>query len=490
MAGTPAPSSPAPPSAEVVLPSPIEVGSIVAISDPVSHIYNPSTPVQRRRPHLSQSKGLSLSAHRHAHSPALQNDGSPPCSPKTPLVPSTDPLSPCTIEMPRSPTAVQAHQEQPEQPNRPRLGSQLTEKMFVILAGMLLSFNSGYINGCCMSGALAKGAPEQSVAGFTGAYTNAGLEAARGADTDFRFHVQMILSFIAGATITGIMDPKAKPNEIGPQYGPTFLLGALLLASASVIAEEHPTSKAYYYLAAAANGLQNGMSSTYSANLIRSTHLTGTSTDIGIILGQVIRGERQNLWKLFVLVGLAASFFLGSFTSYFAVQEWAEWSLIFNAALFTAIGLGCIVFVSWQNNVSLLQAATGTWTWDVVISNLRHGLGVFTAGDPKVHRSTMLLDDMFNAIDHAGRGFIDKANLRRAMLQAGVNCCEDCIQKLIEQADKDGDGKVNRTDWQKVIEREDSINPEIPICEDSPAPGVRHLCRYCHKRSVHVEDQV
>lgn len=225
-----------------------------------------------------------------------------------------------------------------------QLSQKMREHAYVIASGMLLSYNSGFVNGCCLSGALAEGAPKQSVAGFTGTYTNAGLEFASGNGGDGWFHVQMILSFLAGATLTGLMMPRAVAWEISHEYGPTFIVGASLLGVSSCLAEYCPTGKGYYYLAAAANGLQNGMSSTYSANLIRSTHLTGTTTDIGIILGQLLRGRRDNLWKLLVLVFLTLAFFLGSFSSYYAVQEWTHHTLFFNAALFLVIGVGCILW--------------------------------------------------------------------------------------------------------------------------------------------------
>ena len=51
-----------------------------------------------------------------------------------------------------------------------------------------------------------------------------------------------------------------------------------------------PDKRALYYFAAMANGLQNGMTSTYTANLIRTSVLGGTSTDIGLIAGQMSRG--------------------------------------------------------------------------------------------------------------------------------------------------------------------------------------------------------
>jgi len=56
----------------------------------------------------------------------------------------------------------------------------------------------------------------------------------------------------------------------------TNLLLITKTVAASIAAVLNPDHRTLYYFAAAANGIQNGMTSTYSANLIRTTHLTGT----------------------------------------------------------------------------------------------------------------------------------------------------------------------------------------------------------------------
>ena len=101
----------------------------------------------------------------------------------------------------------------------------------------------------------------------------------------------------------------------------------------------HPEGMALFYFAAMANGIQNGMTSMYSANLIRTTHLTGTSTDIGLIIGQMLRGNWKNYWKFKVLVGLATFFWLGGFISFYSASWLMSWSLWFSAALFLMIGV-------------------------------------------------------------------------------------------------------------------------------------------------------
>ena len=103
------------------------------------------------------------------------------------------------------------------------------------------------------------------------------------------------------------------------------------------------------------NGIQNGMSSLYSANLIRSTHFTGTTTDIGLFFGQVVRGNYKNLWKLQVLVGLTIAFWFGGFVSFYSTHRFTSLSLLFNAGLFLAIGVVLLYSLSWNMETSPLE---------------------------------------------------------------------------------------------------------------------------------------
>jgi len=84
------------------------------------------------------------------------------------------------------------------------------------------------------------------------------------------------------------------------------------------------------YLAIAACGLQNGMATSYSGAVIRTTHVTGIATDVGLLLGRMLRRllrggcRKANLdavdlahlevdgKKLFLLSILFIAFILGS----------------------------------------------------------------------------------------------------------------------------------------------------------------------------------
>lgn len=145
--------------------------------------------------------------------------------------------------------------------------SSLSEAYFVLAVGLLLSLNSGYINGLCLSGLLTKeGSFKQSVA-VTGSYIKSSLALADGMYDDFVFALSLILAFAGGATVSSLMNPCSIPHRLDPSYGPTFLLGALFLIAAAVAANINPSGRVHYLFAAATNGMQNGMSSMYTANV-------------------------------------------------------------------------------------------------------------------------------------------------------------------------------------------------------------------------------
>jgi hypothetical protein len=153
-----------------------------------------------------------------------------------------------------------------------------------------------------------------------------------------------------------------------------FLIGSMCMIASAIFGVSFPDGRALYYFAAMANGLQNGMTSTYSANLIRTSHLTGTSTDIGLIAGQMLRGNMKNYWKFKVLVGLASSFWLGGLISFYSAQKFLTQSLWFSAVLYLLVGVTHVVYVTITQRVSFVQALTGTWKWDKVLETMASSL--------------------------------------------------------------------------------------------------------------------
>lgn len=213
---------------------------------------------------------------------------------------------------------------------------------FAITSGILLAFNSGYINGCCLKGTLLN--TKQAVAAVTGAYTTSALGLASGNTDQFRTQLTVLASYIGGSTIAGILNPIPVPFQMSSSNGLAFLVASALLWSSSSLAQKGSANILVFCLAAIANGIQNSVTSAHTSNLIRTAHFSGISSDIGTFLGQVLRGNRQNLHKLKIFLALAVSFWSGGFLSFFVSNRLGATCLVPSAVLYTTIGLGLILF--------------------------------------------------------------------------------------------------------------------------------------------------
>ena len=96
--------------------------------------------------------------------------------------------------------------------------------------------------------------------------------------------------------------------------------GALLLLAAHLL-DDSPTAGTC--LCALAIGLQNGASSLVTGAVLRTSHVTGMFTDLGIVLGQRLRGaayDRRRAWLCAVVIvtfvagGIAGAALAGAWT--------------------------------------------------------------------------------------------------------------------------------------------------------------------------------
>ena len=66
-----------------------------------------------------------------------------------------------------------------------------------------------------------------------------------------------------------------------------------------------------HYFASMACGLQNAMVSTFSGAIVRTTHVTGIFTDLGIMIGNRFRGLAFDKRKAILFVTLITGFLCG-----------------------------------------------------------------------------------------------------------------------------------------------------------------------------------
>jgi uncharacterized membrane protein YoaK (UPF0700 family) len=117
-----------------------------------------------------------------------------------------------------------------------------------------------------------------------------------------------IASFVAGCALSGFII-KDGALKAGRQYGLVMLIECVGLCGAIFLLERHEL--AGIYLAAAACGLQNAMVSTFSGAVIRTTHVSGMFTDLGIFLGHVLRGMPVEIVRLKLCGLIILAFFAG-----------------------------------------------------------------------------------------------------------------------------------------------------------------------------------
>ena len=152
------------------------------------------------------------------------------------------------------------------------------------------------------------GFEHQAITHLTGTTSLLGAALAQGDRTATWQLAAMIAAFVAGAVLSGLLIQDSV-LRLGRRYGLALALEAVLLAGAVTLFEYG--SFAGPLLAAVAIGLQNAMATTYSGAVVRTSHVSGMFTDLGITLGHALRGlpvAKRRLWLCLVIV---ASFLTG-----------------------------------------------------------------------------------------------------------------------------------------------------------------------------------
>ena len=177
------------------------------------------------------------------------------------------------------------------------------------------------------------GFKHQSISHLSGTVTLLGTGVINSTFTD-AFHLLLILfSFLIGAGISGYFI-RGGALKLGRNYSGLLYLEAALLFGAIYFLTKDSLNG--HYLASAACGLQNALATTYSGAVIRTTHVTGIFTDLGIMLGAKLRGDtfdnRKALLFLLIIIGFIVGGGLGTYL----------FSLFKFYALFVPAGI-CIV---------------------------------------------------------------------------------------------------------------------------------------------------
>lgn len=234
---------------------------------------------------------------------------------------------------------------------------------------LMLTFAAGCVN------ATALVACERFVTHVTGTVTRFGMEVARiGIMIDFAL---VIACFIAGAMLSSILINGRVHRNARPLYEVPLLLVAATTSAVALAGHAGllgtfggavDQSGDFVLLSALsfASGLQNAAVATCTGLLVRTTHLTGPATDLGIHLAELayVRGEARRSAKRHALLrgGKLVAFALGA----------AAGALLAHAFEFLALLLpaGLVLVANLLSFRSTAECRVPSFGWRPILSSL------------------------------------------------------------------------------------------------------------------------
>jgi uncharacterized membrane protein YoaK (UPF0700 family) len=202
---------------------------------------------------------------------------------------------------------------------------------WVLVGGGVLAFIAGTINAVGFLGLY-----HQGITHTTGTTTLLGIAVAE-QNGDAVLHLLAFLaSFVAGAVISGfiIQDSTLK---LGRRYGVALIVESLLLFLAV------PLLRHGYFggdcLASCAAGLQNAMVTTFSGASLRTTHISGVFTDLGVFIGHWARRMPVDFRRLRFWLLLIFSFGAGGTAGTLLFARLSYDTLLIPAALTGLVGI-------------------------------------------------------------------------------------------------------------------------------------------------------
>lgn len=197
---------------------------------------------------------------------------------------------------------------------------------------------------CCAGSVNAVGflgLQHQALSHMSGTVTNLGMELARG-DRQLAQHAFLVLlCFFSGCVLSGVII-RHSTLKAGRRYGFALTVESGLLFTATYLFRHQ--SPIGDYLAAMACGLQNAMATSYSGAVIRTTHVTGIVTDLGIAIGLLARREPVDWRRMRLYLVLLSGFFLGSTLGATGFLKFGYDTLLFPAILTGVSGVGFTLF--------------------------------------------------------------------------------------------------------------------------------------------------
>lgn len=183
---------------------------------------------------------------------------------------------------------------------------------------VLLAGTAGFVN------TLSLGFFHTPVSHMTGAVSHLGIDLVEGRSGNILTSLSIVIGFLAGAVLAGLLVGALRLIP-GRRYGVALMIeGGLLTLATALLLHQHRLALPFVAMAC---GLQNAMTSSYCGLMIRTTHVTGMVTDIGVMLGHWLRHRQIAWWKFRFLLMVFGAFGLGGWLGAVADARFGPGSL-------------------------------------------------------------------------------------------------------------------------------------------------------------------
>ncbi|WP_373079230.1 YoaK family protein [Zhongshania sp.] len=203
---------------------------------------------------------------------------------------------------------------------------------WVEYGAFVLAFVAGNVNAVGLMGF-----KHQSISHLSGTATLLGTGLADGSLSSALHLLGVLLSFLFGAAISGVLLPNGA-LKLGRHYDTLLVLEACLLLTSIIFLNNG--SLAGHYTASLACGLQNALASTYSGAVVRTTHVTGIFTDLGLMLGAKLRGKPFDERKAILFILIIIGFVLGGALGAYLFSLWQFFALTVPAGICLILAVG------------------------------------------------------------------------------------------------------------------------------------------------------
>lgn len=145
-----------------------------------------------------------------------------------------------------------------------------------------------------------------------------------------------ILGFLFGTILAGYLVHQPLLDLARPYGRSVTFIGCLLIASYFSLKYSTPLA---IFLAGLGCGYQNGLASRFRGMVLRTTHITGLLTDLGVFIGMKVRGHEIDKWKILLPAYLIFSFFLGSVCGAWITLRYQSVSILLIGSAYIVGGL-------------------------------------------------------------------------------------------------------------------------------------------------------